>query len=238
MNKKFWGVVIVFSTALILAACFADINPREVADIVSKTQTAMAQQGGAPPAAGDTEAPEETQPPGPPEPPDRCDLFDPEQNTFVIHTIKWGDASFVMYVKLPGDVPGLAVPVEGDDAPWIYEATIGGLESIGCRTYEGDIYKGRIYCVFPINKSYYNTAQPFALMVNGCDTPIASHPYLSLVVPEPEGGGSSGGESASCSLTVTECGPIFEAYCHCLGLEYACYWDWGFEYPYCYEPSP
>ena len=147
MNKRLLGVVIVFSIALILAACIG-VDPQEVARIVSQTQTAMAQQAPPPPPApADTDPPPlppETQPP---EPPNRCDLFDPESNTFVLHSIAWGDTSFVMYVKLAGgaEVPGLDVPVEGDDAPWIYEGTIGGLESQGCRTYEGDVYKGRIY---------------------------------------------------------------------------------------------
>jgi len=236
MKKRFLGVVIILSTALILSACIG-ADPQEVARIVSQTQTAMAQEGAAPPASGETAPPEETEPP---EPPDRCDLFDPERNKFVLHTISWGDQSFVMYVKLADgqDVPGLVMPVEGDDGPWIYEGTIGDLESIGCRTYEGDVYKGRIYCVFPLKASYYNTAQPFAMMVNGCDTPIASHPRLSLVVPEPEGGGSSGA-SASCTLSVAACGPDFENYCHCLGLEYGCFpIGWGVDYPYCYDPSP
>jgi len=243
MNKRLLGVVFVMFTTLILAACFADVNPQEVADIVSKTQTAMALQAAPPAAAADTEAPppptEETQPPGPPEPPDRCDLFDPEQNTFVIHTIEWGDESFVMYVKLPGDVPGLVKPVEGDDAPWIFEATIGGLESLGCRTYEGEIYRNRIYCVFPINMSYYNTAQPFEMRVNGCDTPIAGHPRLSLIVPEPEEE-VAGSESPSCGdPPAFACGAAYEDYCHCLGYEYSCFnIGWGVEWPYCYDPSP
>jgi hypothetical protein len=241
MSKRILGVAIVLLTMLLLAGCFADVNPQEVADIVSKTQTAMALQAAPPAAAADTEAPPptETQPPGPPEPPDRCALFDPAQNTFVIHTIEWGDESFVMYVKLPGDVPGLVKPVEGDDAPWIYEATIGGLESLGCKTYEGDIYRNRIYCVFPIDQTYYNTAQPFEMRVNGCDTPIAGHPRLSLVVPEPEEEAASS-EPASCSApSPFVCGAAFEDYCNCLGMDYYCHnLGWGITFPACYPPSP
>jgi hypothetical protein len=242
MKKRLLGVVIVLLSALILTACTGGANLREVADIVSPTLTAIAQQGDADSApAGGEAAPEETEPPGPPEPPDRCDLFTPEENKFVLHTISWGDQSFVMYVKLPDgqDVPGLVEPIEGDDAAWIYEATIGGLESLGCRTYEGDIYKGRIYCVFPIDNSYYNTAQPFAMMVNGCDTPISSHPRLSLVVPEPEEEAASSVEPAVCTVpAVYECGAAYEDYCHCLGVEYECFWGWGFNWPYCYDPAP
>jgi hypothetical protein len=249
MNKRLLGVVVVFSSALILAACSGLTDPEEVARIVSQTQTAMARQADAPPAPADTEPPPpppDTQPPPtqppetqPPEPPDRCDLFDPEQSTFVLHTIKWGDESFVMYVKVSGDVPGLDMPVEGDDAPWIYEGTIGGLESQGCRTYEGDVYKGRIYCIYPIDETYYNTAQPFELMVNGCDIPIASHPRLSLVVPEPEEAASSTEPATCTSPSLAVCGSAYEDYCTCLGMDYFCHnLGWGITYPACWPPSP
>lgn len=244
MNKRLLGVVLVILATILMTACLPDVNPQEVADIVAKTQTAMALQAPPPPAAADTEAPPpppppETQPPEPPEPPDRCDLFDPTQNTFVIHTIEWGDESFVMYVKLPGDVPGLVMPMEGDDAPWIYAGTIGGLESQGCRTYEGEIYRNRIYCLFPIDITYYNTAQPFELKVNGCDTPIAGHPRLSLVVPEPEEEVAST-EPASCTMpSPAVCGAAYETYCNCLGMDYFCHnLGWGIHWPACWPAGP
>ena len=82
--------------------------------------------------------------------------------------------------ELPKNMPGDPGPVE-------YYATIGGLESIHCNFME---YEGRLYCTFPLNKTYYNTAQKFDLFIEGCPVPIFGHPYLSIMVetqpPDPK----------------------------------------------------
>jgi len=120
-------------------------------------------------------------------PADRCGYFEGVDMSFIFHTMVEGDETMTMYVHMPGGVPGLEKEMPGDPGPYLYSAMIGGLESFHCDFYD---YEGRLYCVLPLNKPYYNTAQKFDLYVEGCDISIFGHPYLSIIVetqpPVPE----------------------------------------------------
>jgi hypothetical protein len=132
---------------------------------------------------GTEEVPAETVPPTEPPPvdtsPDRCTYFDGLDVTFTFHTIVEGDETMTMYLNIPGGVPGLEKPMPGDSGPFNYSATVGRLESIKCNFRE---YANRLYCVFPLRITYYNTAQQFDLFLEGCDTAVFSHDYLTIPV--------------------------------------------------------
>ena len=140
---------------------------------------------------------------------DHCAQFETMEMNLVIHSIKEGDKSFTMYVKMTGGVPGLEKLFEGDESHWEYSAKIGGLESVRCSF---EAYAERLFCFFPITQGYYNTAQPFSLFVNECDEPIFGHPNLSLIVemaPEPP--------VSACGVEPASCGADHETWCSCDG---------------------
>jgi len=123
-----------------------------------------------------------TIPPPEPAPPDRCAYFDGLDIKFTFHTIVEGDETMTVYLYVPGGVPGLEKEMPGDTGPFNYSATIARLESIRCNLRE---YANRLYCVFPLEKIYYNTAQQFDLFLEGCDTAVFSHEYLTIPVETP-----------------------------------------------------
>lgn len=132
---------------------------------------------------GTEDAPVLTEPPTipPPEPvpPHRCAYFDSLDIKLTFHTILEGDETMTLYLNIPGGVPGLEKEIPGDSGPFNYSATIGRLESIKCNFRE---YANRLYCVFPLKLTYYNTAQQFDLFLEGCDTAVFSHGYLTIPV--------------------------------------------------------
>lgn len=124
------------------------------------------------------EVPLPTQPP-PLSPHDRCTYFENKEVKFIFHTMVEGDDSMTMYVYMEGGWPGNELMMPGDPGPYEFNATFGNLESIHCNFLE---YENRLYCTFPLTKSYYNTAQVFKLFVNGCSIPVVEHQYLSIIV--------------------------------------------------------
>lgn len=132
---------------------------------------------------GTEEVPVGTEPPTVPPPettlPDRCGYFDGLEVKFAFHTILEGDETMTMYLNITGGVPGLEKVMPGDSGPFNYSAKIARLESTRCNLRE---YANRLYCVFPLEKIYYNTAQKFELFLEGCDTPVFSHDYLTIIV--------------------------------------------------------
>lgn len=124
------------------------------------------------------EVPPPTEPPAG-APPDRCAYFENKEVKFVFHTLVEGDEFMVMYIYMEGGWPGKELVMPGDPGPYEFHATFGGLESIHCNFLE---YENRLYCTFPLSKSYYNTAQHFKLFVEGCPEPIVEHTYMSIIV--------------------------------------------------------
>jgi hypothetical protein len=120
-----------------------------------------------------------TVPPPTATPPDRCAYFDGLEVKFTFHTIVEGDETMTMYLNITGGVPGLEKVIPGDSGPFDYSATIGGLWSIKCNLRE---YANRLYCVFPLKTTYYNTARKFDLFLEGCATAVFSHDYLTIPV--------------------------------------------------------
>ncbi len=170
---------------LITAAC---VCTNVISDVTGQskptnTPTFTSQQSTPYVVVGTEEAPISTEPPTvpPPEaaPPDRCNYFDGLEVKFVFHTIVEGDETMTMYLNISGGVPGLEKTMPGDPGPFNYSAKIARLESIKCNLRE---YADRLYCVFPLEKIYYNTAQKFELFLEGCDTPVFSHDYLTIIV--------------------------------------------------------
>lgn len=141
-----------------------------------------------------------------------CIHFEGKEMSMVIYDILHGDSSFTMYVKVPGGV--YAVEWE-DEEDFEFSAQMGGLESLECKVYEGEQYVDRLYCFFPFNQSYENTAQPFTLFMANCPDPIFSHPAVSLMVEEvtkpPKAESACGPEPATCD------GAAHELWCLCDG---------------------
>jgi len=150
-------------------------------------------------------------------PPDRCDYFKGLDFSIVVLSILPEDTSVTLYTKFPEDVIGLGDGLD-DGMAWDYYATLGGIDSIECYTYKDQLYRGRLYCGFPMPKRFQDTSQPFAQMVNGCDEPIYEIPYLSLLVEWPE------------VVSAPVCGPVpdlicgdeFKNWCTCTGGQYLC----------------
>jgi hypothetical protein len=142
---------------------------------------------------------------------DICDDYEKKEMSIVIYDIVQGDTSFTMYVKIPGGVYALN---GGDKEDFEFSAQMGRLESLECKVYEGEQYMDRLYCFFPFNSDYKNTAQPFALYLADCPNPIFSHPAVSLMVeevsapPKPE---------SACGPEPTDCGAAHEIWCLCDG---------------------
>jgi hypothetical protein len=156
----------------------------------------------------------------------RCDLY--SEDTFSIHilTINPGDASVLVYTKFPHTVVGLE-DHQDDGLPWDYTATLGESASIWCRLFEGEVYTGRLYCMLPLLGEYRNTAQPFDLYVNECETPIFSVANLSLMVEKSPASGDdhSGQLQKICGDEPPghlACMWEHELWCICMGGFYSC----------------
>lgn len=169
----------------------------------------------------------------PPEPTvDRCDLFSPEEMKFLHLNIYKGTTSVLVYVTFPDKVIGLEDGLD-DGMNWEYSAKLAGKDSIWCELFEGEDYSGRLYCMMPITQFEYNTAQPFDLYVNGCETAVFSIPQQSLLVEEPPTE-ASGSEEGSFPFLVTilgkicgiqpdsVCGAEYANWCNCRGGNYFC----------------
>lgn len=110
----------------------------------------------------------------------RCDLFNPQETTLTLYDILPGSTGLNLHILLPGPVPGLEEPVEGDNDPWLYSAILGSTEAEAC-AYQG--YTRRLYCSFILPESVLDTVQPLDVFVNLCGEPIFSHPRVSILAP-------------------------------------------------------
>jgi hypothetical protein len=135
----------------------------------------------------------------------------------VVHTISYGDTTVTTYTKFPDTVVGY-----GDDA-FKYYGTLGNEESLECMIFEGETYKERVYCMFPITKGDYNSARHYKLMVEGCDEIIHEVPMLSLMVDEDTTGSAGSGGSPSCGeMPDPLCAGKYESWCNCMGGSFSC----------------
>jgi hypothetical protein len=133
----------------------------------------------------------------------RCDQFDPEKITLVTFDPDPDRLTFTAYIQTEG-IPGLEIPIPGDEDEWVYTAMLGNVEANLCK-FEG--YAGRLYCYFDIPEGFLNSAQEIKFFVNGCTPPIFTHPMVSLLVPE---------EPPACTRTLDE-----DA-CNAAGGTYTC----------------
>lgn len=194
MIKRNSGKVLLFFTVLICVGCICTnvLGGGTDEDPAQNTPTFTSESGSVFVSVGTEEVPATTEPPAAGAPPDRCPYFVNKEVKYVFHTLVEGDEIMIMYVYMEGGWPGTELVMAGDPGPYEYHATFGRLESIHCNFLE---YPNRLYCTFPLSKSYYNTAQHFKLYVVGCLEPIVEHTYLSIMVetkppappaPEPE----------------------------------------------------
>jgi len=110
----------------------------------------------------------------------RCELFDGNY-TLTMLDIPYGRSALTLFIQVEDGVPGLEIPVPGDDGPWEYSAFLGDVKADRC-TFQG--YAGRLYCDFGLPETYLDTARPLSVYVNGCDSPIFTHPRVSIFAPE------------------------------------------------------
>ena len=113
------------------------------------------------------------------EPPSRCELFDGNYNLTMLD-IPIGSTALTMFIKIPGGVPGLELDIPGDDQPWEYSAILGKTQATGC-SFQG--YAEQLYCNFSLPETYLDTVQPLSIYVNGCETPIYTHPRVTIFAP-------------------------------------------------------
>lgn len=104
---------------------------------------------------------------------DRCKMF--EGVKLEIFYPEWKPKKpLEYYFKFENGIPGLEVPVAGDDAPWEYRSRIEDLDSPLC-DFQG--YAGRLYCkIENAPTGFSNTLRPMSLSVNGCSWPIYYNP--------------------------------------------------------------
>ncbi|MBL8076949.1 MAG: hypothetical protein JNM55_03225 [Anaerolineales bacterium] len=124
-----------------------------------------------------------------------CSLFD--GSNFSIVMLDWqAGQPLTFYIKMPGGVPGLEKPIEGDNGPWDYYVNFGAYQTQDCKIQPG--YPERLYCSIFLPAEYANSSQVLELYVSGCNVPV--YQDLNEDVPSMIGSlPSSGG--ASCSLS-------------------------------------
>lgn len=128
-----------------------------------------------------TATPEPVEEPAPPEESaSRCDLFDGNYPLTMLD-IPYGSTALTLFIQMADGVPGLEIPVAGDDGPWEYAAFLGDVRADRC-SYQG--YAGRLYCDFGLPETYLDTVRPLKVYVNGCDSPIFEHLRVSVIAPE------------------------------------------------------
>ena len=132
-------------------------------------------------------------PPPPPAPPPpapgpgsssstRCDLFDEQELSLVLHSIPLGTTNLTLYTEMLSGVPGLELEIPGDQAPWIYTALLGDTESGECSVQE--YASGRLYCDFVLPVTTLGSARNFSLYLNECEDPIFFQPRVSILEPQ------------------------------------------------------
>jgi hypothetical protein len=160
----------------------------------------------------------------------RCDLYPADSLALFLLAIHQEDTNVLVYTEFPDKVIGLEDLYE-DGHSWEYSALLGESASLWCKLFEGDVYSGRLYCLLPLPSTYKNTAQPFALYVNDCETPIFSVTNLSLVVENPPPSDSGNKEDVSeptqntCGAEPPDypaCNSAHEQWCSCMGGYYTC----------------
>jgi hypothetical protein len=170
-------------------------------------------------------APTSTSTPIPEGPPERCWIFEQITMKIIMLDLLPDDTMLTLYIRMPGGVPGLELPIEGDAEPWQYHVELGEKISEAC-SYQG--YEERLYCFIPIPPEYHNTAQPFNLYVNLCEHPLHSQPHLSVMtttfddIPIDTCGPPPG----------DECGTEYEDWCSCKGGVYECVYFGGIAITY------
>jgi hypothetical protein len=107
----------------------------------------------------------------------RCALFPNLDMSAVLLDIPPGSSALTLYVRMPGGVPGLEVPVPGDQVPWDYTASLGNTQASEC-SYQG--YAARLYCTFDLPSTSIGSVLPLHVYVNGCDEPIFSDLNVSV----------------------------------------------------------
>jgi hypothetical protein len=131
-------------------------------------------------------------------------------------TLDWQPGQpMTLYTSMPGGVPGLETPIEGDDQPVLYTAMWGDSSTEACEFIPG--YPGRLYCTMAIPADYAGSVRPFELYLSGCESPIYYNPRAEV----PGGAGSSGGSAGgACTLTQSDCtsqGLVLDsANCQCI----------------------
>jgi hypothetical protein len=248
-----------FLLAIILAilSCTLPANPELIQQYIVGTQTADAANLSA--RAQNTQAEDQIAvetTPAPLAAVSRCDLYSESDLRVILLGVYPDNRSLTTYIEFPEAVIGLEDDIE-DGYPWEYTANLGDFPSIWCALLEGEDYAGRLYCMLPLPKEYHNTAKPFSLFVNNCDTPIVSIPSLSIVVEDsPAAGSNSGSDPGSTSEEgiqgifeqfTTLCGAEpaagfnctyeYSEWCVCMGGSYECSGEgMGFELNMCHFP--
>lgn len=133
-----------------------------------------------------------------------CSLFDQIQFSMVL--LEWQTGQpLTLYINMPGGVPGLEKPIEGDNGPWDYSMTIGQYQTQDCNIQPG--YPERLYCSISLPSEYANTSQTLKLNINGCDVPIYQITKTNIASKDgiqptvDAGGGGGGGSGNSCTLS-------------------------------------
>lgn len=114
------------------------------------------------------------------DPASRCEQFGGDYALTMLD-IPYGRTALTLFIQMADGVPGLEIPVPGDDGPWEYSATLGDVKADRC-SYQG--YTGRLYCDFGLPENYLDTVRPLKVYVNGCDSPIFEHQRVSIFAPE------------------------------------------------------
>jgi len=166
-------------TALMMTAC----NLRELtfpgSSAAPPTPSATATVSPLPSLPTETATLTETPGPSPTPERARCDLFAGMDIKFI--TLDWEVGKRVIfYLRMPGGVPGLERPIQGDSELWEYSAKFGAFTTHDCEYIAG--YAERLYCEVSIPPEFGNTSQTLELYLNGCEAPVYTH--LRANVPE------------------------------------------------------
>jgi hypothetical protein len=160
----------------------------------------------------------------------RCSLYSADLLSLYVLSIYPGDASVLIYTEFTNPVIGLEDQYD-DGFPWEYSASIGESTSVWCNLFDGEVHSGRLYCMLPFPSEYRNTAQPFYLFVNGCETPIFSVAKQSVMIEKsPSAGGNHAKDHSAQLINICgdqppdypACNPAHEDWCYCMGGYYTC----------------
>lgn len=105
-----------------------------------------------------------------------CDIFLTEELELVTSYVNRDSGLFTLYLKTNFPYPDILSEVD-----WGYTASLGEVPAELCN-HQG--FEDRLYCIFYLPESYYDSRQTLEMYSNFCLEPIFTHPGVSVLTTD------------------------------------------------------